>query len=268
MLFAIYRFCGIWKKHREYLTMATVQSRGVTRNDTSHQGETETEVRYEKWHHWHVNWTAVWIGTLASIAAALIFGLIGIAVGAHLLGPANRVVDLHKFGIGALIFSVLGAFFAFVMGGWTTGKIAGILHSEPAMLHGAVCWLLGIPLLTALMATGAGSFFGGWFGGLSGTPAWAAPASAPFERPEPLGPTATTEDVARYRASLDEYHREVKQWNEDTPKAARNSALGAVTALLIGLVGSVIGGWMACGEPMNLTHYKTRKTVWSPSHSS
>jgi len=240
----------------------------MPRNDTSQRGETESEHLYEQWHHWHVNWTAVWIGALASIAAALIIGLIGIAVGAHLLGPSNRVVDLHKFGISALVFSVFGAFFAFVIGGWVTGRIAGILHSEPAMLHGAVSWLVAVPLLVAVVATGAGSFFGGWFGGLGGSPAWASPVAVPFERPELLSPNATTEEVARYRSALEEYHREVKQWNDDTPKAARNSALGAVTALLLGLVGSVIGGWMACGEPMNFTHYKTRKTIWSPIHSS
>ena len=29
-------------------------------------------------------------------------------------------------------------------------------------------------------------------------------------------------------------------------------------ALLIGLIASVIGGWLASGEPMNFTHYRTR----------
>ena len=33
-----------------------------------------------------------------------------------------------------------------------------------------------------------------------------------------------------------------------------------VSALLLGLVGSVIGGWMASGEPMTLTHYRHRTT--------
>ncbi len=39
---------------------------------------------------------------------------------------------------------------------------------------------------------------------------------------------------------------------------ARNSALGALTALLLGLVGSVIGGWIAPGEPMTFTYHRTR----------
>jgi hypothetical protein len=221
----------------------------------------KAEAQYERWHHWPVNWTAVWVGALASLAAALIFGLIGIAVGAHLLGPEHRVVDWSKWGIAALIFSVCGAFFSFVIGGWVAGKIAGILRSEPAMLHGAITWLVAVPLLVALAGLGAGSFFGGWYGGLAGSPPGAAPVAAPFERPEALGANATDAERTQYQNALTEYNRHVKEWRDETPRATRNSALGAVTALLLGLVGSVIGGWMASGEPMNFTHYRTRRTV-------
>jgi hypothetical protein len=193
--------------------------------------------------------------------AVLVFGLIGIAVGAQLLGPEHRVVDLKKLGIGALIFSVFSAFVAFVIGGWITGKIAGILRSEPAMLHGAVTWCVAVPLLVALGAVGASSYFGGWFGGLAGTPSWGTPAAAPFDRPDPLAVDATAEERAQFKTAQAEYMQKVRQWKEETPKATRNSAIGAVTALLLGLMGSVIGGWMASGEPMNFTHHRTRKTV-------
>jgi hypothetical protein len=223
--------------------------------------EAVAEIEYEKWVHWPVNWSAVWVGALASLVAVLVLGLIGVAIGAHLLGPEHRVVDLKKLSIGALIFSVFSAFFAFVIGGWITGKIAGILRSEPAMLHGAVTWCVSVPLLVALAAVGASNYFGGWFGGLAGAPSWAAPAVVPYDRPDPLAVDATAEEKMQFKTELAEYRQKVRQWKEDTPKVTRNSALGAVTALLLGLVGSVIGGWMACGEPMNFTHYRTRKTV-------
>jgi len=217
------------------------------------------EAVYEQWRHWPVNWTAIWVGTLAALAVVLVFGLIGIAVGAHLLGPEHRVVDLRKMNFGALVFSVCGAFFAFVVGGWVAGKIAGILRSEPAMLHGAIVWVLAVPLLMGLVALGAGNFVGGWFAGLAGTPAWGAAAALPFERPETLGPAATESERAAYQAALIDYLNKVRTWKEETPRAARNSALGALTALLLGLAGSVIGGWMACGEPMSPTYYRTRR---------
>jgi uncharacterized membrane protein YeaQ/YmgE (transglycosylase-associated protein family) len=221
-------------------------------------GASRDELQYERWNHWPVNWTAVWVGALAAIAAGLIIGLIGVAVGAHLFDPGQRWVDLKKMSIWALIFSVCGAFFSFAIGGWVTGKVAGVLRSEPAMLHGAICWLVAVPFMAALIGLGAGSLFGGWYAGLGGTPSWAAPAAMPFDRPEPLGPNASAEERRTYNAALEQYRAQVEQWKADTPKVTRNTALGTVTALLLSLVGAVIGGWMACGEPMNFHHFRTR----------
>ena len=194
------------------------------RSDTGHSLDL---VRPEaRWNQWPVYWSAVWVGALASLVAALIIGLIAIAVGAQQLGPAQRIVSWHDFGVGALAFAVLGTFLAFVLGGWVAGQIAGLRRAEPAMLHGAIVWLLAVPLLVVLAALGAGSFFGGWFGGLAGTPIWATPSNVAAD------PNAAA--------------------------AARNSALGALTALLLGLVGSVIGGWIASGERMSPTYYRVR----------
>jgi len=224
--------------------------------------ETVEENQYERWMHIHVNWTAAWTGALAAFCAVVVFGLIGIAVGAHTVGAEHRVVDFSRVGLWTLVFSVCTAFFAFAIGGWICGKVAGILHAEPAMLHGAVSWLVCIPLLMGAAAIGAGGSYGGWYGGVTGNPSWAAPGSAPFARPEPLPPNATAEELTQYRAQQARYTENLQQWNEATPRAIRNSALGAVTALLLGLMGSVIGGWMASGEPMNFAHYRTRKPIY------
>jgi hypothetical protein len=83
-----------------------------------------------------------------------------------------------------LIFSVGGAFFGYVAGGWVAARIAGRVRSEPAMLHGGLSTI-----------------------------------------------------------------------------AVRNNALATAPALLIGLIGAVLGGWMASGEPMTFTHYRTRDRV-------
>jgi hypothetical protein len=223
--------------------------------------ESIAEYEYEKWNHWPVNWTAIWVGALASIAMVVVLGLIGIAVGAHVVAPDHRLVDIKKMAIGTLAFSVFSAFLAFVVGGWVTGKIAGILRSEPAMLHGAIGWLVSLPLLVVLATLGAGSYLGGWYAGLGGTPGWATRSAAPFERPERIETTAGAAERTEYSAQLKAYDDQVTQWKEDTPRVMRNSALGAVTALLLGLVGSVLGGWMASGEPMTFTHRQSRPAV-------
>ena len=82
-----------------------------------------------------------------------------------------------------------------------------------------------IPMMLILGTLGATAMYGGWYAGLvAGAPAW---ATTPPSTPE----LAT---------------------------AVRNSALATVAALLLGLVGAVIGGWMASGEPMRLGYYRRR----------
>ena len=44
----------------------------------------------------------------------------------------------------------------------------------------------------------------------------------------------------------------------EAARAFRNTALVTVAALLLGLVGSVLGSWMASGEPMSVTYYRRR----------
>jgi hypothetical protein len=178
--------------------------------------------------YWPINWSAIWVGTLSALAVALIFSLIGAALGAHQLGPAARIARWSDVGVGALVLTVCGAFFSFVVGGWVAGKINGFRRAETDMLHGAIVWLVAMPLLVALAAVGAGTLFGAWFGGLGLAPVWATQ-------------TAVTADPA-------------------AAAAARNAALGALTGLLIGLMGAVIGGWMASGESMTLTNLRAERT--------
>jgi hypothetical protein len=174
---------------------------------------------------WPVYWSAIWAGALSALALALIFGLIGTALGAHQVG--KKVVNLHDITFWGLVFSVAGAFFSFVVGGWVASSIAGLRRAEDAALHGALSWLVALPMLLVLGALGAASFFGGWYGGLAGTPVWASASNV----------------TADPNAAM----------------VARNSAIGAVTALLIGLVGSCIGGWWASGEPMSLTYRRAKQ---------
>lgn len=186
---------------------------------------------YENWRPWPI-WSAVWVGALAALAVGLIIGLIGYAVGAHqMAGP--RVTTWKNVRLITTIFNVGGAFFAFVVGGWVAARIAGFRRAEPAMLHGAVVWLITVPMLMLFAALGATAGYGGWYGGLASSPTWMA---------------------------------QVPAAGGDIAAAVRNTALATVTALLLGLVGAVLGGWMASGEPMTLTYYKTRRQ--STAHQS
>jgi hypothetical protein len=176
---------------------------------------------------WPVYWSAIWAGALTALALALIFGLIGTAIGAHQVG--KKIVNLHDLSFWGLVFSVAGAFFSFVAGGWVTSSIAGLRRAEDATLHGALTWLVALPMVLVLGALGAASLMGSWYSGLAGTPVW-----------------STSSNVTA---------------DPNAAMIARNSAIGAVTALLLGLVGSAIGGWWASGEPMSLTYRRAKVDV-------
>jgi hypothetical protein len=180
------------------------------------------ERELESWRPWPI-WSAVWVGALTALAVGLIIGLIGYAIGAHQL-TAPRTMTFRNARLITTVFSVTGAFFAFVAGGWVAARIIGARRAEPAMLHGAVAWLVTIPMMLLFSAIGATGMWGAWYGGLVASPAWVA---TPPNTPE-------------------------------IAEAVRNGALAAVAALLLGLVGAVIGGWMASGEPMRLGYYRRR----------
>jgi MFS family permease len=163
-----------------------------------------------------IHWGPLWVGALAALAMGIVIGLVGSALGIQEFGPGQKITDWHKFGLVALIFSVAGAFFSFVVGGWVAGKLTGFRRAEPAMVHGAMVWLLALPLLLLLGAIGAGAM-GGWYSGLTGAPIW-------------TNPKVVTDQTALL--------------------AIRNGALAAVTAVLLGLIGAILGGWMASGEEM------------------
>ncbi|MEA2712584.1 MAG: hypothetical protein QOK27_545 [Gemmatimonadales bacterium] len=177
--------------------------------------------RQSEWTAWPVAWSAVWVGALTALAVGLIVGLLGYALGAN---EVARYVDWKKVRVISAVFSIGGAFFAFVAGGWAAARIAGIRRSEPAILHGAIVWLATLPLLLALAAVGVSGHWGGWYGGLAGMPAWAAATPA----------------------------------DPELAIATRSNALATAVALLLGLVGGVLGGWLASGEPMTFTHHRKR----------
>src|SRR6266542_2431196 len=100
------------------------------------RGDPYRDVTFERhddrWVHWPVHWTPVWVGVLTALATALLIGLVATAIGAHEIGPSQRVVTYKDIRFGALVFGGLGAFLSFFAGGWVARRVAGIRSAEPA----------------------------------------------------------------------------------------------------------------------------------------
>ncbi|HEX6512791.1 MAG TPA: hypothetical protein VF157_10860 [Chloroflexota bacterium] len=166
---------------------------------------------------WPVHWSALWAGVLISLTAAMILGLAASAIG--FADAAAHTTTWAAFSRAALIYGVVSGLVAFFLGGFMSVKMAGIAELESGLLHGALTWLLALPILLALGALGAGHFFGNFSIALVAPPVWLPPPS----------PATGSVDPA-------------------AAAAVRDVAVSALFAVMMGLLGGLIGGWMATEE--------------------
>jgi hypothetical protein len=157
-------------------------------------------------------WSAVIVGSLAALATGLVFGLVRVAVAGRALGPALRVGVTLPASVPVLY--VLGAFLSFFLGGWIAGRLSGMRRARATALHGFVVWLVTLPILALMAPLGAAHYFG-WYG--------ASPLASAWMPSEPLFIDAGSWQLAHV------------------------GALNSLKTLSLGLVGGVIGGWMASG---------------------
>jgi hypothetical protein len=59
-----------------------------------------------------------------------------------------------------------------------------------------------VPILVVLASLGAGSYLGGWYAGLAGSPVWAPHGAPPFDRPERIDVGAGTAERTEYIAKV------------------------------------------------------------------
>ncbi len=178
----------------------------------------------DTWSGWHLDWGAVWVGALTMLIAAVLFSFIATAVGAQKAVDA-RVLKWAEVPLVTLIFSVFGAFLASAIGAWVAGRMSGARLAEPAILHGVAAWLVVMAIVITLAAlAGAHTFAGGYLGNMT-------PPGAPAPTGAPVDPNAAL--------------------------AIRNAAVGSILGILIGLMGAVVGAWIASGERLDsLAHYR------------
>lgn len=185
----------------------------------------EVATPVDSWTAWPVYWGPVILGAMAAVVATVLFGLIGTAIGAHKAGVEGRITTWSGVGFAGLAYAVIASFFAFVIGAWAAVRVAGIRRAEPAILTGAISWVVAVFMMFVIAGL-SGAIFNGWYTSLAPTPA------VPAVPGQPVDPNVAV--------------------------AARNGALAAAAALLMGLMGSVIGAWVASGEPMTLGNYRVR----------
>jgi hypothetical protein len=101
-----------------------------------------------------LHWGAVIAGVLLALAAHVVLGLIGAA-----LGFAAGAGDSRATGAAAAIWAIVTPFVATLLGAWLACRMAGAEDGRASSLHGVLVWCIGLIagalFLTGTMATGA-----------------------------------------------------------------------------------------------------------------
>jgi hypothetical protein len=173
-----------------------------------------------------LHWSAVIAGVFLAIAAHIVLGLIGAA-----LGFAAEPADSEALGAGAAIWALITPFVASLLGAWLAVRLSGndrAVAGERAggYVHGVLVWAIGLIagaiFLTGTLATGAMTAGTAASGNLG-----SAQRMVGGDVDRPAGPEAEA------RA-------------DDAGRAGAAATGGAALAAIAGLLGAVVG----CGLAM------------------
>ncbi len=117
-----------------------------------------------------VSWGAVFGGTAIGAVFQVWLGMLGAAIGASTFDPLrNTMSPTSGAGIATFVWLGVSVLISAYVGGWATGKLAGIPRRMESALHGAMSWALSNIVMLLLI----GTVFGGLVVGFSrpGSPA-------------------------------------------------------------------------------------------------
>jgi MFS family permease len=164
-----------------------------------------------------LHWSAVIAGVFLAIAAHIVMGLVGMAI-----GLAAEPADSTEMGAAAAIWALATPFVATLLGAWLACRMADAQDERSAYVHGILVWCIGLVagalFLTGTLATGA----------------MTAGATA-------SGNVGPAERMIRQEAGT---RPGAARTEEATRKAAAGTG-GAALAAIAGILGAVVGAGLS-----------------------
>ena len=108
-----------------------------------------------------VSWGAILAGVTVALVTQLLFGVLGLAIGASTIDPLAHNTPTTGLGIGAGIWFLLTGLISLFAGGWTAGRLAGIHRPVDSALHGVLTWGIATLVTFYLLTTAVGAIMGG-----------------------------------------------------------------------------------------------------------
>ncbi|WP_281826930.1 hypothetical protein [Jannaschia rubra] len=98
-------------------------------------------------------WGAIFAGTVVALGVFVLLSLVGIGLGLSLFEP-DEASPMNGSLTTTAIWQFISQLVALGAGGYVAGRLAGVMHSVGAMLHGATVWAL-TTLAAVWLATSA-----------------------------------------------------------------------------------------------------------------
>jgi hypothetical protein len=218
-----------------------------------------------------VQWGPIIAGVLAAIVAFLLLTILGFALGASVLDPANTA---GQIGTWAAVWGAISAIVSFFVGGWIAARTAAVDGAFAGVINGLMVGAAGLLFIIWLTASGLGNLFGtigATVGSVLNVAANAAPAAQDAANvnagqagnavEEQTGinvddPQAAATAVAGQVQQATQQAEEAiaAADNPQTFEAVRNGAFGTLLGLLLPLLASALGGWVGRYERTDLIH--------------
>ncbi len=181
-----------------------------------------------------VQWGPIVAGLVSAIATFLLMTVLGIAIGASVLDPADSGQEI---GTWAAVWGGISAIVAFFVGGWLAARTAAVGGSFAGLVNGFLVGASGLVLILWLTGTGLGNVFGTLSANL-GDILNVAQDTAQAQNVTP------TEAQDQAQQAVDQVASTVNVQAEDAFDTVRDSAFGTFLGLLLPLVAAALGGWL------------------------
>jgi hypothetical protein len=124
-----------------------------------------------------VAWGGVWTGYLVAIGAALLLGVLGLAIGVSAadVGPGEDL-NAKGLGLGAVIWSGLTLLVSLFIGGLVATRTGMVHDRATGVIEGVLIWVLSILTMIYMAASGISTVGSGVLGALGGATRGAAAA--------------------------------------------------------------------------------------------
>lgn len=213
-----------------------------------------------------VSWGAIFAGVAVALVMHILLGVLGVAVGATAVDPAQEADPMSGLGIGAGIFFVVSALIALFSGGYTAGALAIIQDRADRTLHGLTTWAVVTILSFYLIFSGLGSIIGGTASMLASTAKTATQTAVQAD----MSPIDQILAELRERGidpqqQIEQARREIQQANPDieVEETAQAATEGVSTAawwtfliLLLSAVAAAVGANVGANRPVTVREHE------------